>query len=537
MKVKTLLDTRITTVTLGMIAGDQVNLPVGRDTDGKEKSDVDITTSVTIEMIFDNENKPIAILGIAGSGKSVWTLMLVDKILEKTVLPNTRYLFYIPLRNVDYKDKMSVLYFLTKYSSTEMDLSQTELSKANKSILKELNSSKEVTLVLDGWDEAVVSNLDKKIPAINYYDICSAEKIIRNILSKQIFRNAQVVISSRPDAFWKLNGEERPKSVYTLSGLSDGAQEELCKKICEDRTNDVLEVLKENEDIKALCETPVNAHLIMACIYIKLSKNEESLNATSITGILSFVLTRFMSESFVRKEERNVEAIEALSKVAYRGIKNRKFNFTRPYLQKHKVEDFQSFLSPVTLTKTSSFKILDGNKTYCFSHLTYQEFIATLRIAFFMESEEFQDISQDLSKPEWKIVLRFLYGLYTCGNIQMALPGVRMDPKKREFLVQLLKSEAKQQSSLLKVAGWAKESDDPTLTSYALEEMSDDIQLPSEFGPIDATNIAYLLKENKKRRFNLCLNSEQTRFRKKSLLILLASLRKLKEVCNKTYYY
>ena len=449
-----------------------------------------VKTKIPIEEIF-NKGRKVGVIGQAGIGKSMMSLMVASKAVESSFRPPASFIFFIPLRYLNYDRECSLLHFLTAANDIELTTVEGVLTKREKKLLKLMTEkSMDILLILDGLDEVAIEDFSVKSQRIRYDSIAKADVFLKNILNGTLFPQARVLITSRPKQLLGLHADDKPRIIYTLKGLSEASQELLCRTICPDKFDIVWQVLQENQDLKNICYVPINAHMIFACLYSLL---QQSRHVTNLTGVMVYAFIQYIRSQFVRDDEHEVNSIRQISEIALRGIEERKFTFTTNDFET--VNDFQAFLHYVMITKNTQYRLLEGEKVFCFSHLSYQEFLASQNIAYFLSDEKFALLFKTILEAKWEVVLRFLFGFISNKEIENCL-SLQMSPKKKIMLRGLVVDQAKDPNNLLAVCGWVKEAASQKIAIATIKHFPRRIILPEGFLPFDASNLVYLLKHD-----------------------------------------
>ena len=136
----------------------------------------------------------VGLVGQAGIGKSTLSKLLVREILQNN-LYETEFIFYLHFRDLNYKKEMNLLQFLTNDSTFSNNLSK----KHRKKLLTKLEENENVCIILDGFDESVVSGKSKPIEGkCSVFDSVKAEITIKHLLNGDLLPKAKKLFTSRP---------------------------------------------------------------------------------------------------------------------------------------------------------------------------------------------------------------------------------------------------------------------------------------------------------------------------------------------------
>jgi len=344
----------------------------------------------------------VAVVGNAGIGKTTSAKNWVGQILLGEFVINVTFLFFIMIREINFKEAITLLELL---SSNLPNWEHSE--KSDKHWLKKIVSDPNVVIVLDGLDEADVDDFAIAVPSVKTHKPAQPFHILLNLISGKLLPYAKIIVTSRPNQFYRLHLNHRPKFVVEILGLDEEARNELGRQICPDMYEKIQETLQKNSSLVAYCYVPVN--FILTIFY--LMENSSDTDFVSVTKILLSACA-----SYSRGEQlkgRNAKLAE-LSNLAYTGFCNRQIIFQRRNFNEAGLDDFtvDSFLSTSLADSSFNFAptIMEGDKKIYFSHLTWQEFFVAVYLMLVASRDEFEKALEHLFDDRWEVVSRCLYG-------------------------------------------------------------------------------------------------------------------------------
>ena len=462
----------------------------------------------------------VFIAGQAGIGKSTFTKLLAKEIINPDIrLFNVKYLFFLRFRDVDYDIKSDLLLFLTSSASFVANIS----AEARKSILKKLQESESVYIIMDGLDEATI-NLKTSQPNCNVFSITAAEVFIKNLLSGTILPRAKKLVTSRPRQLARLPAEGNTSNfVVNILGLDDDGQKQICDDLCgkdTKRRDKILEYIYSRPDLKSYCYVPIN------CILIMMSFNEMDASNWDDVDSLSAVLITALEEWFLKKLKGEFQT-KRISSLAREGFLVDRFYFRENHLKIAGVnfENITTFL-----TNNIRFQLLKGKKVSYFCHLIWQEFFVAVELRLFTDKEAFKKFIPKLDSDKYEVVTKFLFGLCNPSKLDdlldlMDVEGLnsnedREECKKalKEIAIQTLEKlrngDMKDYvTSVLPVLGWVYEMKDDDLTQEASKCLRDKIEIQDLVLPSDIPSFNYVLRS---RETELTLEVQRPKFVGKS---------------------
>ena len=456
---------------------------------------------------FNYRPGKIGIIGQAGIGKTTLSKMLVSQVCDGLILPQTKYIFHISLREVDYTASTSLLKFLTLNSHT----SWNESDSVNYAVLKQIHESKDILFVFDGFDEikASTDEFEKVSAPLQFYSIAKPIHFIKHILSGNLFPNSKVVVTSRPSQMHKLNVLHKPGFLVEVLGLSEESQDELGKQICGEDFDKVKQYLINHQDIYRFCYIPVYCCIIMHIVLSSL--NNKSMTIDTMSDCMSYALSLYMRSEHVTKMKSNLDDVKKLAQLAWEGVTERKIVFDKSDLDKHliSVKTKDTFLQTCLDSSNLSITILEGDQTFNFSHLTWMEFFAALYAMYCMTTTEFKSLLKKyIREPSFEVVVRFLYGLCKPSTAkQMKMIGLgKINEEKKNILIRIARDAASNASNILTTATWINESREQSIIENLKPKVIDVCQ--QSIYPNDASVIAYILHHSSK-PFSILVNGAQ----------------------------
>jgi len=441
----------------------------------------------------------IGVVGAAGVGKTTLAKSMLNYTLD-FMIEDQAYVFYLPLRSIDFDKKMSVLEFLVKYTLPTWEHDKTNDVK----LLAQVMQTEIVYIIIDGLDEMNSKQLKSRAPDTSLYDYTSPDKILKNILAGHLLPNAKKFISSRPGAFHQLHPHYRPHFVVKVLGLSDSSQNLLIQRLCtsNEKCVDVKRQLESQPNIAGFCVNPM--YCIMAIKYL-LNTQHPNIEVVSLSQV--FVST---FDSCIRSEhfKGNLETLESLTSLAFGGLEKNKFIFTANDLPGDKSVT-EAFLSLRVVSKTQyHMKILDGDKRFFFAHLQWQEFFAALHLMFVVSVDEFKEAIVNFHQPRWTIVVKFLFGFCSrgVGDIAANVFSIQSQEEfemKKQILENIISTSVsfgtvRKQTDFFQVCGWAFEANSHSITQHIIASLPQRIQLTHHLNPSDVASLCFLLRRSDK---------------------------------------
>jgi len=364
------------------------------------------------ELKLFRNGKVVGFVGVAGVGKTTSVKKWVQLILDGKVvsMENPTFLFFIRIRDINFDRKVTVLEFLTRPILPNWKHSAAE-AEENEQWLKTLYDDENTVIALDGLDEAGVENLEQKVEKITLFDEIDPVTILLNLLTGKLLPKAKIIITSRPDRFYRVLPEYRPKNLFEIVGLDETGQNLLGHQICDDDWQGrVKDIIFSNPDLFAYCYVPVT--FILTADYL-MKHSQADIYDVCLTKVLASALNDFWASDHWREYARDPQ-FDKLAFLAWEGHKNMKIIFSKDDIKRVGIDEetCHSFLMTSILSSQNiKMKIFDGKRRLYFSHLIWQEFFAAVHLILFATEEEFQNNIQYFFDDRWEVVVRCFFGL------------------------------------------------------------------------------------------------------------------------------
>nr|XP_026695372.1 uncharacterized protein LOC108950626 isoform X2 [Ciona intestinalis] len=427
----------------------------------------------------------VSVIGLPGIGKSTLTKMIAKCIVEdKTMKPDTQFVFPISLKNFNPDEKITLLQFLLHDNLSEWNRS----NKENKALLQFLYNSSNVVLLIDGLDELNITQANKRVHICQLNSKQVPEVFVKNLLMGNLLPNAVKVITSRPGQFYELHPDYRQGLVSEVQGMDKPAKKDLTKQICGKANLETVDkLLAERPNLDALCYVPIHCIHIVACLHSSVSSGRE---INSMTQVFLFTLTNYKASDHVRTSmsEREIgQELVKLAHLAYKGLTERKLVFQQADFEEVGINEQTVDIFLHTYVEKShhlKMRILEGKKRSYFIHLIWQEIFAAVHLMLFIPQEDFRRCMKTFEDPHWEVVTRFMFGICnstSCKDLKVIFPALMIKDykEKKEILMSLIPRQIKthknyfshQIKDMVRYAGWIHEANDAEIFKRFEESM------------------------------------------------------------------
>jgi len=436
----------------------------------------------------------VSVIGEAGIGKTVLAKDLAKNYAAQT--PSTAdgpYVFYIPLKGVNFQKRVNVLQFLITPLLSDWESNE----ERDRRLTRLLNESSNVYIFIDGLDE-IDGKLLKNCPKdINLYDSCCPAVIMQSLLSEKILPKAKKLVTSRPAAFLHLHHECIPKFNLRILGLSQEAQKKLCLKICkndEKECNRVLEALDSNLDFTAISYVPFSFEMIVR--YLRKQPTSTLSQTTTLTDLFTETFARYVRSPHLRSE---TNSLKKLIELAMEGMKEDKFTFHFDEIPRN-TESTKDFLQAEAHADINhpDEEILEGDKIFSFTHMLWQEYFAAIQLMFFADAKtilSFEELEED---ERWVKVLRFAFGFQKVSakrNIERYFHPPKLDlfSQNTKYLKELVLLTV-QKGFIVESCAYAFEAHNQSLAETICQHFPDTLKFSEIYDPSEFMAISFVLR-------------------------------------------
>ena len=358
----------------------------------------------------------VLVTGQAGIGKSTLSRIVAQKILDKEMLQNMNYVFYIKCRDIDFNQTLDLFEFLVKYGVSDDPEFKAEEAKE---IIKIIDQSSRVVILFDGMDEAQTQDLSNPdLPRCRMKDVVMPSIIVRSLMSSKLLPRAKVLVTSRPRQAFRFSPEYRPGAVIQILGLNEDSQKELGKQICHDNFLSTYNIIHKDEDLESACYISVFCVILYAVLNEtnKEQRRSNKFQLNSITRVLVYLLDKYFRSAHMRFVK--LSELKNIAELARTGFTQRKLIFNPNMIKE--VGLTQAALQAFTVTYVDKdtklrLRILDPEEKCCFSHLIWQEFLTAIDLMYFAPVEAFDRCLECITSADdyhrWEVVTKFMYGL------------------------------------------------------------------------------------------------------------------------------
>ena len=332
----------------------------------------------------------IIIDGAPGMGKTTLSKEIAYQWATSSLLDDTKLLFFLYLRDPEIHKIHYLQNFIHYYYN--FDESAVEFSKQCASILIN-RSNDDITIILDGYDE--------------YFDV-SGDSFISKVINREVFSQSKIIITSRPTATDKLQGDIRVEVMgFTDDSKKKYIEQEL--KPYPGKIEKLCNYLDENKAINSICYIPMIMTLLV-CMF----KEIEELPADKseiYERFIALVISRYVEKcgenstlkilSLQNLPDTYKNYMIELARFAFETLKCSEIVFTEEDIERlcpnlsSANNDFQG-LGLLKSTQYFSMKKIDNCVFYNFLHLSFQEYLAAYYINSLNPCQQFELLKNTL---------------------------------------------------------------------------------------------------------------------------------------------
>jgi predicted NACHT family NTPase len=352
------------------------------------------------DLLNRKDGSKLLLQGRPGCGKSRLMKQISCELANKNCNgQNRKFVIFVKLRELsehkfDEKDRLKYLLCTAGAELSDVDKETLLTSKFDRQ-----GRGSNIIFILDGFDEC-----DQKYT-------CKSTTLIRDIIMNEetAFENSTVIVSSRPSAtydFQKANDLE----IVEIIGFK---RNEVIKYLQNAKKEDLTKYLDDNSKIMNMCYLPLYCTMLVQlsdCV-----RDPKELPHTESGFYEHFALSTY--NRYIRKNEsaRQLEKfIDLREEDDFKEICKFAYNRTKDSKQVFKASDFFNRNRFDLLVAEQVVIPVGGGETnsYSFVHLTFQEYLTAIYIAWYHEKPEQNEIvAKHCSENSFHVVWQFLFGI------------------------------------------------------------------------------------------------------------------------------
>uniref|UniRef100_A0A8C1ZMH8 NACHT domain-containing protein n=2 Tax=Cyprinus carpio TaxID=7962 RepID=A0A8C1ZMH8_CYPCA len=367
----------------------------------------------------DKQIRTVLTKGVAGIGKSVSVQKFVLDWAEGKENQDISFIFPLPFRemNLKEKEKQSLMDLITQFFPETKGLN---LAKRN---------MYKVLFILDGLDECRLPlNFEGNKTWSDVSSPASLDVLLTNLIKGNLLPSALIWITTRPAAASKIPPDCIDR-LTEIRGFNDAQKEEYFRKrfIDDNLAKEIIDHVKKSKSLFIMCHIPVfcwiSATVLQNILEEKrsndvrnqageVSKTLQESNTEDTPKTLTQMYTHFLRFQIQQSRRKyhgeytlniswDEKAIFSLGKLAFHQLERNNLIFYDTDLEACGID--VSKASVYSGMCTQIFKEETGiilGTTFCFVHLSIQEFIAALYAHLFLDIQKQNVFIQDSMKQE-----------------------------------------------------------------------------------------------------------------------------------------
>ncbi|CAJ1080183.1 NACHT%2C LRR and PYD domains-containing protein 3-like [Xyrichtys novacula] len=357
----------------------------------------------------DRHIRTVITRGVPGIGKTVCANKFILDWAEERENKNLDFVFPLPFRDLNrVGDKpISLVGLINKLFPETKD---TEIFK-DTGILT--NDQYKMLFILDGLDESLLSLDFKECEIVT--DVTQPTEtavLMTNIIRGRLLPSAFIWIISQPDASSKIPFEHIDL-VIEVQGFKTPQKDEYFRSIidCQNRADEVITHVKSCESLHIMCHIPIFCWMVASLF----EKKPATAGGTNMPATLTPIYIHFLTvcvDNMSKKLPGNSEAkpdsvrndLISLGKLAFEELEKGKSIFNESSLTQNGIKVTEPTLcSGLYAQIFSEDLILCQENTFCFVHLSVQEFFAALYVYL-----KFNNDNENVLMKKSSISRRFL---------------------------------------------------------------------------------------------------------------------------------
>ncbi|KAF7689280.1 NACHT, LRR and PYD domains-containing protein 12-like [Silurus meridionalis] len=351
-----------------------------------ENSHCPYETSINFSDIFSRNEEGIRTVltkGDAGIGKTVSVQKFIIDWAENKTNQDLIFMFVLPFRKLNLIKHDYSLHELLILLHPQLKGCHSDLYVDNK-----------VLFIFDGLEESRIQMNFNQTFIISDADTKSTvEALIINLITKALLPSALIWITSRPAAANQIPSQYID-CVTEIQGFNDSQKEQYFRKRVtdKDKANRIIWHIRAARSLHIMCQIPIFCWISVTALQPWLTRKCKGESPTTLTEMYShFLLVQInrKNEKFDKKHENNSmtllesnkNMILKLAELAFKHLRTGNVLFYEEDLKMCGIDIEESFLRSGLCTEIfkmeSEFYRI---KTYCFVHLSFQEFFAALYV-------------------------------------------------------------------------------------------------------------------------------------------------------------
>ncbi|XP_073699608.1 NACHT, LRR and PYD domains-containing protein 3-like [Garra rufa] len=362
----------------------------------------------------DKQIRTVMTKGVAGIGKSVSVQKFVLDWAEGKENQDISFIFPLPFREMNLKEqeKQSFMDLITQFFPETKGMN---LTRKNQKVLFILDGLDEFRLPLNFNGNEMFSDISSSV---------SLDVLLTNLIKGNLLPSALIWITTRPAAASKIPPDCIDR-LTEIQGFNDAQKEEYFRKRITDENlaKEIIDHVKQSKSLFIMCHIPVfcwiSATVLQNILEEKInnvvknnlaedaSKTLQESNTEDTPKTLTQMYTHFLRFQIQQSRRKydgeytpdvswDKDAIFSLGKLAFDQLERNNVIFYDTDLEACGIDVYKA--SVYSGMCTQIFKEETGivlNTTYCFVHLSIQEFIAALYAHLFLDINKKYVFDQD----------------------------------------------------------------------------------------------------------------------------------------------
>ncbi|KAI1887602.1 hypothetical protein AGOR_G00192010 [Albula goreensis] len=340
--------------------------------------------------------------GIAGIGKTVSVQKFILDWAEGKANEEIDLIFPLPFRelNLMKAKEFSLLELIQHYHPELKDCKMIDLSRHK------------VLLIFDGLDECRLPlDFDNNEPWYEVTQPLSVDVLLTNLIQGNLLPSALLWITSRPAAANQIPPECIHR-VAEVRGFDDPQKEEYFRKRFSDQTlaSRIITHIISSRSLFIMCHIPIFCWISATVLERLMEKSEGGEIPKTLTEMYTHFLLIQISikdQKYYRGGKKNTDKLQEsdkeiivnLGKLAFLHLEKNNLIFYEEDLTEAGIED--SKISEYSGLYTDIFSEepwLFEKKTFCFVHLSIQEYLAALSVHLLYVSNRENPLNLDMSR-------------------------------------------------------------------------------------------------------------------------------------------